>query len=67
MVKGNGGGGGGAIEKNAVFADFLLPFPPTVHSSSKSNVAGRINDRELVTLTCFNKAPALQAKLKHSP
>ena len=34
--------------------NYISPFPtpyPTVFSKSKSNMAGRINDRELVTLT----------------
>ena len=44
-------GGGGAVE-------IFSPFPsPTVYSNSKSNVAGRINDRELVTFTLPNKTP----------
>ena len=34
-------------------------FP--VHSSSESNMASRINYRELVTLNCPNKTPTLQA------
>ena len=42
---------------------FALPLPPTptVHSNCKSNMAGRINDRELITLARTNKTPALQA------
>ena len=32
---------------------------PTVHSNSKSNMAFRINDRELITLARPNKTPAL--------
>ena len=40
------------------------PAPnPTVHSNSKSNMAGRINDCELLTLARTNKTPALQASL----
>ena len=41
-----------------------LPSPPTptAHSNSKTNMAGRINDRELITLARTNKTPALQAK-----
>ena len=34
-------------------------YPPTVHSSSKSNMAGWINDRDKVSSP--NKTPALQA------
>ena len=38
------------------------PFPPpptpTVHSNCKSNIAGRINDRELITLARTHKTPA---------
>ena len=30
---------------------------PTVHSNSKSNMAFRINDRELITLARPNKTP----------
>ena len=43
---------------------FALPPPPTptVHSNyCKSNMSGRINDRELITSACTNKTPALQA------
>ena len=42
-----------------------LSPPPTstVHSDSKSNMAGRKNDRELITLARPNKVPALQARL----
>ena len=42
----------------------LAPSPPptpTVYSDSKSNMAGRINDRELITLVPTNKKPTLQA------
>ena len=39
-----------------------LPHSPTVQSYSKSNMAGRINDRELVPLTRPNKTSTLQAK-----
>ena len=36
----------------------LSPPPtPSVHSNSKSNMASRINDRELVTLIPPNKTP----------
>ena len=43
----------------------ITPSPsPTVHSDSKSNMAGQINDRELITLALTNKKPALQAKSK---
>ena len=43
--------------------DFALPTPhtPTVHSHSKSNMTGRINDCELITLARPDKTPALQA------
>ena len=44
------------------FARSPLPTP-TFHSNSKSNMAGRINDRELITLARPNKTPALQDKL----
>ena len=37
------------------------PPTPTVYSNSKSNMAGRINDRELITLVPTNKKPTLQA------
>ena len=37
------------------------PPTPTVYSNSKSNTAGRINDRELITLVPTNKKPTLQA------
>ena len=41
----------------------LLPPPtPTVHSNSKSNIAGRINDCELLTLARTSKTPVLQAR-----
>ena len=35
------------------------PPSPTVHSNSKSNMAGRIDDREVVTLTRPDRMPAL--------
>ena len=35
------------------------PPSPTVHSNSKSNMAGRIDDREVVTLTRPDRTPAL--------
>ena len=42
----------------------LLTLPrspiPTVHANSKSNMAGRIKDRELITLAPTNKTPTLQ-------
>ena len=43
---------------------FALPPPPTptVHSNSKSNRAGRINDREFTTLARTNRTRALQAR-----
>ena len=43
----------------------LLPSP-TVHFDCKSNMAGWINDRELITLARTNKTPALRtiAELK---
>lgn len=40
------------------------PFPaphPTAASISKSNMTGWVNDCELLTLTCPNRMPALQA------
>ena len=37
---------------------------PTVHSNSKSNMAARINDRELITLACPNKTPASANRAK---
>ena len=42
-----------------------LSPPPTstVHSDSKSNMAGRKNDRELLTLARPNNTPALQVRL----
>ena len=47
---------------------FSLPPPPspTVHFDCKSNMAGWINDRELITLARTNKTPALRtiAELK---
>ena len=44
-----GEGRGGAIEITSFCLS--LPHSPTVQSYSKSNMAGRINDRELVPLT----------------
>ena len=38
-----------------------MPPPPAIHSNSKSNLVGQINDCELVTLTCPDEIPALQA------
>ena len=47
---------------------FSLPPPPspTVHFDCKSNMAGWINDRELITLARTNKTPAVRtiAELK---
>ena len=40
---------------------FPMPPPPATHSNSKSNLVGQIIDCELVTLTCPDKIPALQA------
>ena len=37
---------------------------PTVHSNSKSNMAARISDRELITLACPNKTPASANRAK---
>ena len=37
------------------------PPTPTVYSNSKSNMAGRINDGDLITLAPTNKKPTLQA------
>ena len=41
-----------------------LPPPPTrtVHSNPKSNMASRINDRNLMTLARIHTTPALQGK-----
>ena len=41
---------------------FSLPPPPspTVHFDCKSNVAGWINDRELIKLARTNKTPGLR-------
>ena len=44
-----------------VFSLFPRPYP-TVLSNSKSNMAGRINDRQLQTLVHPKKTPALLAK-----
>ena len=45
-------------------SSYSSPAPtPTVHSNSKSNMAGQINDCELLTLARTNKTPALQASL----
>ena len=41
---------------------FPPPPTPTVLSNYKSNMADRINDRELITLARPNKTPALQAE-----
>ena len=59
-IKGKERGGGGAIEITSFCLS--LPHSPTVQSYSKSNMAGRINDRELVPLTRPNKTSTLQAK-----
>ena len=50
-------GGGGGVKILAP----PPPPPPPVYSDSKSNMAGRINDRELITLVPTNKKPTLQA------
>ena len=50
-------GGGGGVK---ILAPPPLPSP-TVYPDSKSNMAGRINDRELITLAPTNKKPTLQA------
>ena len=53
-------GGGGGVKILAP----PLPPTPTVYSDSKSNMAGRINDRELIlslSLAPTNKKPKLQA------
>ena len=47
MVKNEERSGGGEVNVTA----------PTVHSNSKSNMAFRINDRELITLARPNKTP----------
>ena len=36
-------------------------LPPTVHSDTKSNMADRINDRELITIARPDETLALQA------
>ena len=38
------------------------PLPHIVHSNSKSNMTGRINDREPIRLARTNKTPALQTR-----
>ena len=42
---------------------FLASYP-AIHSNSKSNIAGRINDREPITLARPNKMPTPQANFK---
>ena len=57
--KKNGGGGGVKILA-------LLPPPPptpTVYSNSKSNMAGRINDRELITLAPTNSKSNMAGRI----
>lgn len=49
-------------ERDVGFFCLSLPTPPTVHSIFKSDMAGRINDRKLLTLIRPNKTPALQAR-----
>lgn len=46
-----------------------LSQPPssTVHSNSKSNVAGRIDDREVVKLTRPHRMPALLGQPYEDP
>ena len=44
----------------AYFRPSPAPYP-AVHFNSKSNMAGLIYDRELITLARTNKTPALQA------
>ena len=36
-------------------------LPPTVHSDTRSNMADRINDRELITIARPDETLALQA------
>ena len=43
---------GGRVVK--IFSALSPPPTLTVHFNSKSNMAGRINDRELITLACIN-------------
>ena len=57
-----GGGGRSKIRSGVGVGEwvfFSLPPPPTptVHSNCKSNMADRINDRELLTLARTNKTP----------
>ena len=52
---------GGGMERGKIIA-LPLPSTPTVHCSSKSNVAGRINDRELMLARPY-KTPALYSFL----
>ena len=58
-VKNKERGWGGAVKITSP-----CPSPPptsTVHSNSKSNMAGQINNYELIKLACCYKMPALQA------
>ena len=53
-TKGVGDGPRGIQGKEWGDINYISPFPtpyPTVFSKSKSNMAGRINDRELIKLT----------------
>ena len=55
--KERGRGGGVKITESS----HPSPTPnPTVYSNSKSNMAGQINDRELIMLARPNETPALQ-------
>ena len=53
------GGGPRSKIKRAVGVGKPFPPPPTptVHSNCKSNIAGRINDRDLITLARTHKTP----------
>ena len=54
VVRGEGGRG---VKS---FLSFPTPTPPH-HTDSKSKMAGRTNDHELLVLACTNKTLALQA------
>ena len=54
-------GGGGGVKILALSPPPPPPPTPTVYSDSKSNMAGRINERELITLAPTNKKPTLRA------
>ena len=48
-------------ERNLYKGDSQQSPTSTVHSNSKSNMAGQINNYELIKLACCYKTPALQA------